>query len=368
MPDHFHANFCEQMTNTYPQIPEISADNIKILLIEDDETDARLVKIYAGAIPNAQIIVDWVKSTSEAREKLQSGQYDLCIFDFWLRTHTSMSLLKDIRAANETLPVIILSHMTNEHMLEQSIGSGAIYVLGKNELNVTSLATAIDAMLFEDGAARVRLPNVARQKAQFDPAARDIAVKLVKVMDEMHGVYAATRPDLLTGAPSPDALEALRHEVSMLRLEWQANLRSDFDAASQIRSDYHDIGDLLAHAISAMTPVLARNDQRWQFATPATTVHAKCDAIVVVLMFMEQIYAVCSAAPLDSTLKFKLQQISGRISVCVGAATAPPPGWLKQSLPEFFAAHIGPRGFAYCSSVDDRDHIKVELKFPHLLN
>ena len=85
MPDHFHANFCEQMTNTYPQIPEISEDNIKILLIEDDETDARLVKIYAGAIPNAQIIVDWVKSTSEAREKLQSGHYDLCIFDFCLR-------------------------------------------------------------------------------------------------------------------------------------------------------------------------------------------------------------------------------------------------------------------------------------------
>lgn len=356
------------MTNTFPQIPEISDDNIKILLIEDDETDARLVKIYAGAIPNAQIIVDWVKSTSEAREKLQSGHYDLCIFDFWLRTHTSMPLLQDLRAANETLPVIILSHMTNEHMLEQSVGSGAIYVLGKNELSVSSLATAIDAMLFEDGAARVRLPDIARQKAQFDPAARDIAVKLVKVMDDMHGVYAQTRPDLNPDTPSPDALEALRHEVSMLRLEWQANLRGDFDAASKIQSDYFDVGDLVAHAISAMTPVLARNDQRWQFETPSTSVHAKCDAIVVVLMVMEQIYAVCSVAPLESTLKFQLERISGRISICVGTAITPPPKWLKQTLPDFFAAHIGPRGFAYSTGSDENGHVKVELKFPQLLN
>ena len=356
------------MTNTYPQIPEISDDNIKILLIEDDETDARLVKIYAGAIPNAQIIVDWVKSTTEAREKLQSGQYDLCIFDFWLRTHTSMPLLKDLRAAHETLPVIILSHMTNEHMLEQSVGSGAIYVLGKNELSVSSLATAIDAMLFEDGPARVRLPDIARQKAQFDPSARDIAVKLVKVMDEMHGVYAGHRPDLNIDTPAPDALEALRHEVSMLRLEWQANLRRDFDKASKIQSDYHDVGDLVAHAISAMTPVLARNDQRWQFETPANTLHAKCDAIIVVLMVMEQIYAVCAVAPLEGTLTFKLQQVSGRISVAVGTATTPPPKWLKQKLPDFFEGHIGPRGFAYITGTDDTGHARVELKFPQLLN
>jgi len=117
-----------------------------------------------------------------------------------------------------------------------------------------------------------------------------------------------------------------------------------------------------------MTPVLARNDQRWQFETPATSVHAKCDAIVVVLMVMEQIYAVCSVAPLESTLKFKLERISGRISICVGTATAPPPKWLNHRLPEFFAAHIGPRGFAFSTGTDENGHAKVELKFPQLLN
>ncbi len=361
------------MTDIYPQTAFISEDMIKILLIEDDETDAKLVKIYAGAIPNAQIEIDWVKSTSEARQRLQSRQYDLCIFDFWLRTHTSLPLLQDLRGADDALPVIILSHMTNEHMLQVSVASGACYVLGKDELSVTTLASAIDTMLFDDSPNHVRLPRTAVPKPGYNAASGEIAGKLVKVMDDMHTFYAHHRPDLdasLHGSNTVpmNTLETLRQEVSLLRLEWQANLYQNFDAGSKIATDYHDVADLIEHTISAMTPVMARISQTWQLNAPATAIRAKCDAVTTVLLLMEQLYAISSAAPPEMGLTITLSLKAGRASVVVGAPMPPPRNWKELVLPQFFDQYLAPRQFSFTAGTDDARNITVEVLFPYMLN
>lgn len=355
------------MSETYPQTPEIDGSSIQILLVEDDETDAKLVKIYAGAIPNTQITVDWVKSTREAQARLENKSYDLCIFDFWLRTHTSMQLLQEVRTLHDALPIIILSHMTNQHMLEMSVDAGAFYVLGKDELNVSTLGAAIDQLLFEDDPARVRLPSRPREKVRLKPVAREVASKLTHIHDNMREIYGPDR-DETSEAPEPSAIDHLQGEVAILRLEWQASLRAEANTDRISNLDYHDIADLIAHALSAMTPIIERQDQNWLFEAPKAPIRVKCDPIIVMLMLMEQIYAVSSISKFDGTMLIDLARHSGRPAVTMSCKTEAPPRWSSVTLPSFFAPHLGPRGFDFRTGTTAQNGAQAQLLFPHLLN
>lgn len=79
---------------------------MRILLIEDDE-------LVGGGIRDGLhahgFIVDYVANASDARTALTTGHADLAVLDLGLPDRDGMALLRDLRAADNPLPVLVLT-------------------------------------------------------------------------------------------------------------------------------------------------------------------------------------------------------------------------------------------------------------------
>tara|TARA_R110001583_G_scaffold27594_2_gene98468 strand:- start:2 stop:661 length:660 start_codon:yes stop_codon:yes gene_type:complete len=79
---------------------------MRILLLEDAEG---LGEVIHDQITDEGHAVDWVQSISHAQASLRTTRYDLILLDLILPDGSGIDLLKKIRHAGETAPVIILT-------------------------------------------------------------------------------------------------------------------------------------------------------------------------------------------------------------------------------------------------------------------
>jgi two-component system OmpR family response regulator len=79
---------------------------MRILLLEDAEG---LGEVIHDQITDEGHAVDWVQSISYAQASLRTTRYDLILLDLILPDGSGIDLLKKIRHAGETVPVIILT-------------------------------------------------------------------------------------------------------------------------------------------------------------------------------------------------------------------------------------------------------------------
>ena len=79
---------------------------MRILLLEDAEG---LGEVIHDQITDEGHAIDWVQSISHAQASLRTTRYDLILLDLILPDGSGIDLLKKIRHAGETVPVIILT-------------------------------------------------------------------------------------------------------------------------------------------------------------------------------------------------------------------------------------------------------------------
>jgi two-component system response regulator QseB len=79
---------------------------MRILLIEDDEMVGRAVQ---QGLLRAGYVVDWVADGREAELSLATGVYDLAVLDLGLPKKDGMAVLTTLRAARNSMPVLIAS-------------------------------------------------------------------------------------------------------------------------------------------------------------------------------------------------------------------------------------------------------------------
>jgi len=79
---------------------------MRILLIEDDTMVGKAVRT---GLSQAGFTVDWVSDGRAAELALANGVYDLAILDLGLPRKDGMAILVSLRAAGQTLPVLIAS-------------------------------------------------------------------------------------------------------------------------------------------------------------------------------------------------------------------------------------------------------------------
>jgi DNA-binding response OmpR family regulator len=78
---------------------------LRILLVEDDKM---LGKATADGLRTAYA-VDWCENAEDAANALRTTSYDLVLLDVNLPGQSGMGLLKNMRAANDTRPVLFLT-------------------------------------------------------------------------------------------------------------------------------------------------------------------------------------------------------------------------------------------------------------------
>src|SRR5262249_18538005 len=108
---------------------------VKVLLVDDDEDDAVLIRDWLGEIKTASFAVAWVQTYQAAVEAIESGQHDVYLVDYRLGEHTGLEVLQQVMAHEGKAPVIMLTGAGNRRGDEEALQAGAADYLVKTKLN-----------------------------------------------------------------------------------------------------------------------------------------------------------------------------------------------------------------------------------------
>src|SRR5204862_3067618 len=83
--------------------------SIRLLLVEDNAADARVVERHLKDAGLNDVNCDWVQTAADAAERLQKVEYDLVLLDLGLPDASGLQALRALRAVADLTPVIVLT-------------------------------------------------------------------------------------------------------------------------------------------------------------------------------------------------------------------------------------------------------------------
>lgn len=121
----------------------MSLQQVSILLIEDDEDDAFLIKDYLSDIHNFEIKLDWEPDYNKGKEKIMNGSFDLFLIDFYLGKETGLNLIDFIQKQGVFTPAILLTGRNDSQIDIDASTAGAFDYLVKGDLTSDILERSI---------------------------------------------------------------------------------------------------------------------------------------------------------------------------------------------------------------------------------
>jgi diguanylate cyclase (GGDEF)-like protein len=111
----------------------MNSKNIKLLLIEDNPADSRLLKeLLNEAVPDKYIITA-AYNIDEAMKLLQKSDFDIVITDLNLPDTDGLDVIPYIQAINSNIPIVVLSGQSDENLALQIVQMGAQDYLVKGQ-------------------------------------------------------------------------------------------------------------------------------------------------------------------------------------------------------------------------------------------
>jgi DNA-binding response OmpR family regulator len=101
---------------------------MKILLLEDDQILGETIEIF---LTQENYTVLWVTTIEEAEEVTFNDHFDLYLFDTNLPEGTGLSLLQDLRYAEDTTPTIFITALTDMNSMAKGFKLGALDYIKK---------------------------------------------------------------------------------------------------------------------------------------------------------------------------------------------------------------------------------------------
>lgn len=105
------------------------------ILVVDDDPDLRA--IYEETLRDAGFEVDLAINGEEGLTKLHEGGYDLCLLDMMLPKIDGLGVLDDSKKtqpAKPNGPIIILSNLSHEKLINDALDRGAAAFLVKADM------------------------------------------------------------------------------------------------------------------------------------------------------------------------------------------------------------------------------------------
>jgi diguanylate cyclase (GGDEF)-like protein/PAS domain S-box-containing protein len=114
-----------------------------VLLVEDDASDAHLVRVTLRNAKELRFIITWVTTLKEARQQLYENPPDVLLLDLSLSDSTGLDTVRNGRQAAGSLPIIVLTGHDDTDFALQTLESGAQDYLIKGEFDSDRLVRAI---------------------------------------------------------------------------------------------------------------------------------------------------------------------------------------------------------------------------------
>ena len=112
----------------------MNKDPIKVLLVEDDVVDRRLVERFLASCSQLiKFAVESVGSLSAAVESLSSSEYDIALLDLRLPDSSGIETVRKVKEANPRIPIVVLTGLDDEETGFLAIKTGATDYLVKSQ-------------------------------------------------------------------------------------------------------------------------------------------------------------------------------------------------------------------------------------------
>ena len=141
---------------------------MRILLAEDD---ALLGDGIRAGLKLAGYAVDWVRDGDAARLALLDHAYQACVLDLGLPKRDGLSVLRDLRARGQQLPVLILTARDTSADKIAGLDSGADDYLTK-PFDLPELQARLRALIRRAGG--VAAPALTHAGVRLDPASKRV--------------------------------------------------------------------------------------------------------------------------------------------------------------------------------------------------
>ena len=160
---------------------------MKLLLAEDDPMIGESV---VRGLKQACFAVDWVKDGRSARVALDTGDYGLLLLDLGLPQLDGVSLLKELRRGNHSIPVLVVTARDTVADRISGLNLGADDYLTK-PFDLDELIARIHA-LQRRHAGRAQ-PHIQFGGLVLDPASRDVSLdgKPISLSQREYALLAA---------------------------------------------------------------------------------------------------------------------------------------------------------------------------------
>jgi len=112
---------------------------IRVLLVEDDEDDALLVRDLLAGVPEVSYEVDWVSEFDQARAAIDRPSHDVCVLDYRLGGHDGLELLRRAGDGDCPMPIVVLTGYGEHEVDERALAAGAADFLTKSGMNGPSI-------------------------------------------------------------------------------------------------------------------------------------------------------------------------------------------------------------------------------------
>jgi signal transduction histidine kinase len=156
------------------------AEPIRILLVEDNPGDVRLLRETLRDAPTLPHELRHAGRLSEARERLEEGEYDVLLLDLSLPDAHGMETVARALEAAPDVPIIVLTGLDDETVAVQAVQAGAQDYLPKGGLDPTLLARSIRYAM-----ERHRLDRDRTRLLQSEKTAREHAEAAVRARDDV---------------------------------------------------------------------------------------------------------------------------------------------------------------------------------------
>jgi diguanylate cyclase (GGDEF)-like protein/PAS domain S-box-containing protein len=121
-----------------------SGIKVRVLLIEDNPGDARLIAEVLARAQGLAFDVEWVDNLTAGVARLNAGDIDVVLLDLGLPESTGLDTLRRLLAATPHVPtLVVMSGLTDEDIAVQAVQSGAQDYLVKGQVDSALLVRAI---------------------------------------------------------------------------------------------------------------------------------------------------------------------------------------------------------------------------------
>ena len=117
--------------------------NLKILLIDDDEDYAPIIRYLLEDIPHFDCDIDWAENFETGQSRLEVEKYDLCFVDYRIGARTGTDFIGAANRSGINVPMILFTASSDPEIDIVASRTGAVDFLSKDGLSPEFLARSI---------------------------------------------------------------------------------------------------------------------------------------------------------------------------------------------------------------------------------